>query len=77
MKAQLLQQAADLLWQAEENNSSCKPVRELFDGSLSIDDAYQIQEINTKRRLSMGNRIIGRKIGLTSEVVQTARSRSA
>lgn len=70
MKAQLFQQAADLLWQAEENNAPCKPVRELFDDSLSIEDAYKIQEINTKRRLSMGNRIIGRKIGLTSEVVQ-------
>src|SRR5260370_36206730 len=32
--------------------------------------AYQIQEHVIKRRLALGDRIVGKKIGLTSRVVQ-------
>ncbi len=48
------------------------PVPPLRDG-LAPDDArgaYAVQLINTKHWLSQGRRIIGRKIGLTSESVQ-------
>ena len=70
MKQNLFQNAADLLWKAEETKSPCKPIRELFDVPLTIEEAYEIQSINTKRYLSLGNRIVGRKIGLTSKAVQ-------
>ena len=33
--------------------------------------AYAIQNINTQHRLNNGARIVGKKIGLTSKVVQT------
>ena len=45
------------------------PVRELLpEGAL--DQAYAAQEINTKRWLDAGRRLVGRKIGLTSLAVQ-------
>ena len=37
---------------------------------LTVDDAYAIQTINTDRRVAAGERIIGRKIGLTSAAMQ-------
>ena len=46
-----------------------KPVRDLMPPG-AIDDAYAAQEINTRRWLSAGRRLVGRKIGLTSLAVQ-------
>ncbi len=37
---------------------------------LTLEDAYAIQAINIERRLRFGERIVGRKIGLTSEAMQ-------
>lgn len=64
------QQAADLLWEAERNLTPCQPIRTLFDEPLTPEQAYQIQNINTKRRLAQQDRLVGRKIGLTSKAVQ-------
>lgn len=65
-----MQKAADMLWQAEQTLTPCPPIRDLFDTTLTVEQAYQIQNINTQRRLSQGERIVGRKIGLTSTAVQ-------
>lgn len=47
----------------------CAPVRDLLaDGD--IDGAYAAQNINTDKWLAEGRRLVGRKIGLTSRVVQ-------
>jgi 2-keto-4-pentenoate hydratase len=35
-----------------------------------VDDAYQVQDINTQRALNNGRRLVGKKIGLTSFAVQ-------
>ncbi|GII95703.1 2-keto-4-pentenoate hydratase [Sinosporangium siamense] len=62
-------EAADRLREAERSGKPCAPVREL----LTRKDAgtgYAVQEINTRRALSDGRRLVGRKIGLTSQVVQ-------
>jgi 2-keto-4-pentenoate hydratase len=51
---------------------SGKPVEPLiarFDG-LSLDDAYEIQTIQTRRRTAQGARIVGFKVGLTSAPMQ-------
>jgi 2-oxopent-4-enoate/cis-2-oxohex-4-enoate hydratase len=40
--------------------------------AMTVEDAYQIQEQVIRRRLELGDRIVGKKIGLTSRVVQRA-----
>lgn len=39
-------------------------------GAAGLSAAYRVQEINTRFWLAQGRRLIGRKIGLTSEAVQ-------
>jgi 2-keto-4-pentenoate hydratase len=61
--------AADRLWEAWRTNVPCDPVR----GSFAAGDvaaAYEVQRINTERQLATGDRVVGYKIGLTSEAVQ-------
>ena len=71
-KTQLIAQAAEQLWQAKQQNSVCEPIRILAgDAGFSLEEAYQIQQLNTQRELAQGHRIVGHKIGLTSKVVQT------
>lgn len=65
-----LETAARRLWDAAESGTPCAPIRDLLqDGDL--DAAYAVQEINTRRGLEAGRRLVGRKIGLTSKAVQT------
>jgi len=59
---------AKLLRTAHETKTAIPPLRER--GVSEIDLAYEIQNINTKHRVSQGARIIGKKIGLTSLAVQ-------
>ncbi len=40
------------------------------DPGITVRDAYQIQEYGIKKRLALGDKIVGKKIGLTSRVVQ-------
>lgn len=37
---------------------------------LTVDDAYAVQRTNIDRRLAAGERVVGRKIGLTSRAMQ-------
>ncbi len=55
---------------AMDSGKGCEPLRnDLPAGDL--DAAYAVQEANTKHWLKAGRRPVGRKIGLTSKVVQT------
>ena len=65
----VIQQAADRIQNAYDTGQPDKPVRHLL-GEGDIDAAYKVQEVNTKRRLERGARLVGRKIGLTSKTVQ-------
>jgi 2-oxopent-4-enoate hydratase len=67
--ASLDQQLADELWSADRH---AKPIAALTDRypDLDVEDAYAIQTINIDRRIAAGERVIGRKIGLTSAPVQ-------
>jgi 2-oxopent-4-enoate hydratase len=67
--ADLHQQLADELWDADR---AAKPVPPLTDRhpDLTIEDAYAIQTINIERRIAAGERVIGRKVGLTSKPMQ-------
>ena len=69
MTDQAIKQVADKIFEAHRVGKPCAPVRDLLpEGAL--DQAYAAQEINTKRWLAGGRRLVGRKIGLTSLAVQ-------
>ncbi len=63
------ERAASALAEAER---FCAPILPLREYLLPTDDAgaYEVQSINVRRRLANGARVVGRKIGLTSEAVQ-------
>ncbi|MFD0886414.1 2-keto-4-pentenoate hydratase [Streptosporangium algeriense] len=64
-----LAEAADQLLDAARDGKPCPPVRRtLPSGTAEV--GYAVQEINTRRALHEGRRLVGRKIGLTSAVVQ-------
>ncbi|ULR48535.1 2-keto-4-pentenoate hydratase [Streptomyces deccanensis] len=62
--------AADLLAEATRTRATCPPVRTLFDDGGDLETAYAVQQLNVRRGLDAGRRIVGRKIGLTSVAVQ-------
>jgi 2-keto-4-pentenoate hydratase len=61
--------AADRLELAARSGVACAPLTGLLPPG-DIGSAYQVQRRLTERRLAAGARIVGRKIGLTSEAVQ-------
>ncbi|RBQ18314.1 2-keto-4-pentenoate hydratase [Spongiactinospora rosea] len=61
------QQAADRLLAAATSGRACAPVR---DSITTAEDGYAVQEINTRRAVAAGRRLVGRKIGITSAAVQ-------
>jgi 2-keto-4-pentenoate hydratase len=61
--------AADRLLAARMSATPCAPVRDLL-GVEDVHAAYAVQELLLERRSAEGQRLVGRKIGLTSPVVQ-------
>lgn len=61
--------AAERLARAARTRTPCAPVRDLIDPT-DVRAAYAVQRELTDARLAAGGRISGRKIGLTSPVVQ-------
>lgn len=70
MSQSAIQKAADRIQASRDNVVACGQISEEF-GITSIEEAYKVQEVNTERALAAGRRLVGRKIGLTSTVVQT------
>ncbi len=67
----VVESVAQALRSAELSQTAIAPIRpELGGESADVDIAYAVQEVNTERALSEGRRLVGRKIGLTSKVVQ-------
>ncbi len=62
-------QVADKIREPVRTGVPRAPIRDLIPAG-AIDQAYAAQEINTKRALADGRRLVGRKIGLTSLAVQ-------
>lgn len=62
--------AASRLIGAHVSGTPCTPVRDLI-GSDDVAAAYQVQERFNAARARGGARVVGRKIGATSEAVQT------
>lgn len=70
MRADAVLAAAERLEKASSSGLACRPVIDLI-GPSDIGLAYEVQQAVTERRLAGGARLIGRKIGLTSEAVQS------
>lgn len=72
MSNSVLESIALDLRQAECSQTAIAPIKQrlIEIESATLDDAYTIQEFNTQRALKEGRRLVGRKIGLTSTVVQ-------
>lgn len=66
----LIAGAAEQLWIAQRDRAPIAPLTQTYPG-LDVADAYAIQQVNLRRRLAAGAKLVGRKIGLTSEPMQT------
>ena len=64
-----VQEAYLYLLQAEENKMPVAPLTELFP-NISIGEAYQVQMKNIHHKVGDGQKIVGKKIGLTSYAMQ-------
>lgn len=62
--------AAERLHAAQVGRSPIAPLTERYPG-LDVSDAYAIQQVNLSRRLGHGRKLVGHKIGLTSQPMQT------
>jgi 2-oxopent-4-enoate hydratase len=65
-----IQQAADRLAAAERDRVAIDPLSETEPG-LDLAGAYAVQRANVARRQAAGERLVGAKVGLTSEAMQT------
>jgi 2-keto-4-pentenoate hydratase len=69
----LHEQAAARLHQARDTRTPCAPIRDLItDDSpdAQVEFGYRVQRLLTEQALRDGRRVVGAKIGLTSEAVQ-------
>lgn len=69
-KSRLIEKYANALWEATlKNEGIVTPISDEWP-DMTVDDAYDIQMVNIKRALENGDRITGKKIGLTSKAMQ-------
>ncbi|GAB3969702.1 2-keto-4-pentenoate hydratase [Actinoallomurus sp. CA-150999] len=66
---EVLAEAARALAAAERDRAAIPPPTETWPG-LDTADAYEIQLINTRRRIAAGETVRGHKVGLTSAAMQ-------
>lgn len=64
-----IQQAAEALALARTHRRPIPPVS-ISHGITGLDAAYAVAELNTRKRVESGRRIVGLKVGLTSSAVQ-------
>jgi 2-keto-4-pentenoate hydratase len=65
----IVSRLADDLFNAEATRVPIEPLTETFP-PLTVDQAYQVQKINADRRVAMGQKVVGHKIGLTAKAMQ-------
>src|SRR5258708_9667838 len=68
-RATSVERAAAALYAARSSGKPCAPVRTELP-EMDVAAAYAVQDIGTNGMLADGRRLVGRKIGLTSPVVQ-------
>lgn len=69
MKTTKIDELTTILLEAERTRKSIKPVSEEYP-NLTVNEAYQIQLANVEYKLGQGQKIVGKKIGLTSIAMQ-------
>lgn len=69
MKQEQILQCGDELFQAMTEQKTLRPFTERYD-DITVEDAYHISLRMIERRVAAGERIIGKKIGVTSKAVQ-------
>lgn len=67
--AALHRELADELWEADRTAKPVAPLTERHP-ELVLSDAYAVQTLNIERRTAAGQRVVGRKVGLTSLPMQ-------
>lgn len=68
MDTTTIQRYGDELYQALQSREAVAPLTDR-EPAITIDDAYQIQLRMIQRRLDAGEKVVGKKIGVTSKVV--------
>jgi len=68
MDTQLIEALGDELHQALVNRTVVDPLTSRYPG-ITLEDAYHVQERMVSRRLQAGERVVGKKIGVTSAAV--------
>lgn len=69
MEQKQIKEAADLLYEAQKKLQPIGPLTEKYP-DITVDEAYKVQLINVNRRVTEGEKIVGKKIGLTSRAMQ-------
>jgi 2-keto-4-pentenoate hydratase len=69
MTAEARQDAADVLYSAEQKHTPIPRLTELFP-AMSVTDSYEIQLLNVQRRVHAGAVVRGHKVGLSSRAMQ-------
>jgi 2-keto-4-pentenoate hydratase len=64
-----LEGIATELLEAYDSRITVAPLSGTYEG-LTLDDAYEIQQIQVRRRIAVGASVIGYKVGLTSAAMQ-------
>jgi 2-keto-4-pentenoate hydratase len=65
----MIEQAAQAIWNARVSRTPIPPLRQWMEPT-ALDLAYAVQKANHERKLMLGAKRIGRKIGLTAVAVQ-------
>ncbi|KRE27620.1 2-keto-4-pentenoate hydratase [Mycobacterium sp. Soil538] len=66
----MIEQAADLLAAADADAAPIGQLTRRYP-HMDVADAYAIQQVNLAQRVRQGRKVVGHKIGLTSEPMQT------
>ncbi len=65
----MYQVLADQIWQAQETTTPIEPFSRQYP-EMTIEDSREVTLINIRRRVAMGHRIVGKKVGATNKVMQ-------
>lgn len=69
LTTQIREELARSLAEAEINRAPIDPLTSLYP-DMNVVDAYEVQLLNIRRQLDGGARVVGHKVGLSSEVMQ-------